>query len=257
MPLRIYLIGRSHLNYDDLNRFLLEHNIKWKRTNGAAQGEEMVEVAGRVCYMSFGRRQKLSNEAFIRHLIDKGHESVLEHVNWTFLLTGVSRAFTHQVVRHRVGFAFSQLSQQYYTQTEAEYLKPQILENFPKASGAWDEAVEVAEKSYKNILKELAEIETPVKNGISKKEMRRLIHSSARSVLPNSTETKIVITANARAIRHFLVVRGSIPGDEEMRLVCGELLKLLKAEAPAFFMDFELKSLEDGSPIVLKKEIKD
>jgi len=65
------------------------------------------------------------------------------------------------------------------------------------------------------------------------------------------------MTANARAIRYFLVVRGSIPGDEEMRIVCGELLKLLKAEAPAFFMDFELKSLPDGSPIVFKKKFED
>lgn len=257
MPLRIYLIGRSHLNYDDLNRFLLENNITWKRSNGAAQGEEMAEFAGRVCYMSFGRKQKKANGAFIRHLIEKGHESVLEHVTWTFLLTGVSRAFTHQVVRHRVGFAFSQLSQQYYDHTEAKFLKPPILANFPKASAAWDKAVEVAEKSYKTILRELAELETPIKNGISKKEMRRLIRSSARSVMPNSTETQIVMTANARAIRHFLVVRGSIPGDEEMRIVCGELLKLLRAEAPAFFMDFELNSLADGSPIVLKKKIED
>ena len=257
MPLRIYLIGRSHLNYDDLDRFLLDHNITWKRSNGAAQEEEMVEVAGRVCYMSFGRRQKQSNEAFIRHLIQKGHESVLEHVNWTFLITGVSRAFTHQLVRHRVGFTFSQLSQQYYDQTEAEFLKPPILANFPKASGAWEQAVEVAKKSYKNILGELAELEDPVKNGISKKEIRRLIRSSARSVLPNATESKIVMTGNARAIRHFFLVRGSIPGDEEMRMVCGELLKLLKVEAPALFMDFELKSLADGSPIVVKKKIEE
>jgi thymidylate synthase (FAD) len=254
MSLKVYLIGRSILNFDELNRFLLDHNITWERTNGATQEEEMVEVAGRVCYMSFGHRQKKSNEAFIQNLVEKGHESVLEHVNWTFLLTGVSRAFTHQVVRHRVGVAFSQLSQQYYDQTEAEFLRPPILANFPKASAAWEEAVEVAKKSYKNILSELSELENPVKNGISKKEMKRLIRSSARSVLPNTTETKIVMTANARALRHFLVVRGSIPGDEEMRIVCRELLKVLKKEAPALFRDFELSSMADGSPIVLKKE---
>jgi len=247
MPLKIYLIGRSHMDFDNLNRFLLEHDITWKRTDGAAQGEEMVEVAGRVCYMSFDHNQKQSNEAFIRHLIKKGHESILEHVTWTFLLIGISRALTHQIVRHRVGFAFSQLSQQYYDQTDAEFLKPPILENFPNASSAWDELVEVAKKSYKNILRELAELENPVKNGI--------IRSAARSVLPNSTETKIVMTANARAIRHLLAVRGSIPGDEEMRTVCGELLTILKAEAPALFMDFELRSLADGSPIVFKKKM--
>ena len=257
MPLRIYLIGRSHLNSDEFNRFLREHNITWTPGPGATHGEELAEISGRVCYMSFGRRQKQSNGAFIRHLIEKGHESVLEHVNWTFLVTGVSRAFTHQLVRHRVGFSFSQLSQQYYDHTEAEFLKPPILANFPKACAAWEQAVATARKSYKDILGELAELENPVKNGISKKEIRRLIRSSARSVLPNATETKIVITANARAIRHFLAVRGSIPGDEEMRTVCGELLKLLKVEAPALFMDFELKSLADGSPIVVKKKIEE
>ena len=257
MPLRIYLIGRSHMDFDNLNRFLSEHHIKWERTDGAAQSEEMVEVAGRVCYMSFERSHKQSNEPFIRHLIEKGHESVLEHVNWTFLLTGVSRALTHQVVRHRVGFAFSQLSQQYYDQTEAEFLKPPILENFPNASAAWQEAVEVAKKSYKNILKELAGLENPVKSGITKKEIRRLMRSASRSVLPNSTETKFVMTANARAIRHLLIVRGSIPGDEEMRTLCGELFTILKAEAPSLFMDFELKSLPDGSPIVFNKKIED
>ncbi len=255
MPLKIYLIGRSHMDFDNLNRFLLEHDITWKRTDGAAQGEEMVEVAGRVCYMSFDHNQKQSNEGFIRHLIKKGHENVLEHVTWTFLLIGVSRALTHQIVRHRVGFAFSQLSQQYYDQTDAEFLKPPILENFPNASSAWDELVEVAKKSYKDILRELAGLENLVKNGISKKEIRRLIRSAARSVLPNSTETKIVMTANARAIRHLLAVRGSIPGDEEMRTVCGELLTILKAEAPALFMDFELRSLADGSPIIFKKKM--
>jgi thymidylate synthase (FAD) len=254
MPLRIYVIGRSHLNLDDLNRFLQEHNITWKRSEDAAHGEEIAEIAGRVCYMSFGKRQKQSNGAFIRHLIEKGHESVLEHVNWTFLITGVSRAFTHQLVRHRVGFSFSQLSQQYFDHTEAEFLKPPILAKFPKACAAWEKAVGAARESYKDILGELAELQNPDKNGITKKEIKRLIRSSARSVLPNATETKIVITANARAIRHFLGVRGSIPGDEEMRRVCGELLKLLKIEAPAFFMDFELKSLADGSPVVVKKK---
>jgi thymidylate synthase (FAD) len=257
MPLRIYLIGRSHLNLDELNRFLLDHNVTWKPSNGATHGEELAEISGRVCYMSFGRRQQDSNVNFIRHLISKGHESVLEHVNWTFLVTGISRAFTHQLVRHRVGFSFSQLSQQYYDQTEAEFLRPPILANFPKASAAWEQAVEVARKSYETILRELSELENPVKNGIGKKEIRRLIRSSARSVLPNATETKIVITANARAIRHFLAVRGSIPGDEEMRIVCGELLRLLKIEAPALFIDFEIKPLADGSPIVIQKKIED
>ena len=257
MPLRIYLIGRSHLDFDALNRFLLDHNASWKRSNDVAQGEEIVEIAGRLCYMSFGKRQKHTNKDFIHHLLRKGHESVLEHVNWTFLVCGVSRAFTHQLVRHRVGFSFSQLSQQYYDQTEAEFIKPPILAKFPKACAAWEQAIHITKKSYREILGELATLDIPSQNGISKKEARRLIRSSARSVLPNATETKIVMTANARAIRNFLCARGSIPGDEEMRMVCAELLKLLKDEAPAIFMDFEIETLGDGSPIVIHREVKE
>ena len=74
----------------------------------------------------------------------------------------------------------------------------------------------------------------------------------ARSVLPNATETKIVVTANARAVRHFLRVRGSIPGDPEMRIVAAEILKILANEAPALFFDFSVEQLPDGSPIVMQ-----
>ena len=85
---------------------------------------------------------------------------------------------------------------------------------------------------------------------MQKKEIRRAVRSAARSVLPNATETKILVTVNARALRHFFKVRGSIPGDEEMRTVAAELLKLLQLEAPSIFLDFHIETLPDGSPIV-------
>jgi flavin-dependent thymidylate synthase len=75
--------------------------------------EKIVENAGRVCYLSFENLSGRSTELYIQNLIRQGHESVLEHASWTFVLTGVSRSFSHQMVRHRAGFAYSQLSQQY------------------------------------------------------------------------------------------------------------------------------------------------
>jgi thymidylate synthase (FAD) len=255
MNLAVYLLSRSQLDVEAVLSFLRNQGTAWKRSPIATEAEELVEVAGRVCYMSFGQHQSLrTNREYIQHLISMEHESVLEHVSWTFLLTGISRAFTHQLVRHRVGFAFSQLSQQYHDETEAEFVEPSLLLQFPKAREAWQRAVQAAKEAYQDIVNSIKE---PAAEGGAewpKRELRRAMRSAARSVLPNATETKIVVTANARALRHFLRVRGSIPGDEEMRRVAAELLKYLHIEAPSLFCDFRIDTLSDGSPIVLHQD---
>ncbi|MBZ5664643.1 MAG: FAD-dependent thymidylate synthase [Acidobacteriia bacterium] len=211
----------------------------------------MVEVSGRICYMSFGAKQSpRSNADYIRNLIDQGHESVLEHVSWTFLLTGVSRAFTHQLVRHRIGFSFSQLSQQYHEETAATFVEPAHLMLSPGALAAWHNAMAVSKESYNVILDSLKELNGSPGLALQEKEFKRAIRSAARSVLPNATETKIVVTANARSLRHFFDVRGSIPGDVEMREVASELFRLVQTEAPALFSDFALTTLPDETPIL-------
>lgn len=266
MP-RVLLLATTHFDVDAFCSFVREAVARethapssidegWNRSPGATEAEELVEAAGRVCYMSFASRQSpKSNTEYIHHLIQSGHESVLEHVNWTFLLDGVSRAFTHQLVRHRVGFAFSQLSQQYHDEAEAEFVEPLQLEQFPESRAAWLRCVEAARTLYSQIRDEVAEKEAEL--GLEGREATRAIRSIARSVLPNATATKIVVTANARAVRHFLRVRGSIPGDTEMRLVAAELLKILTADAPALFFDFHIEKLSDGSPIVIHTAPKD
>src|SRR5689334_13364185 len=118
MSPHVYLISSPRFKIAEFNRFLAAERLQWKRTPHSAPAEELVEVSGRICYLSFGALQSpRSNREYIQNLIDREHESVLEHASWTFLLTGVSRAFTHQLVRHRVGFSFSQLSQQYHDET--------------------------------------------------------------------------------------------------------------------------------------------
>jgi len=250
---KIYLIGRSHFQAESLLRFLQGENADWHRTHGATEIEEIVEVSGRVCYMSFGERQSpRSNADYISNLIRQGHESVLEHVSWTFVLAGVSRAFTHQLVRHRVGFAFSQLSQQYYEETAATFVEPFHLQKSPEALQAWRNAVAISQEAYKTILDSLKELNGAPGLDLQQKEFKRAIRSAARSVLPNATETKIVVTANARALRYFFKVRGSIPGDLEMREVGASLFNVVRAEAPSLFADFRLETLSDGSPVLVQ-----
>ena len=251
MMMRIHLIARPCFDVETFLSFLRDQDTSWTRSPRATEAEEIVEVSGRLCYMSFGDHQSpKQNGEYIAHLIRLGHESVLEHVSWTFLLTGVSRAFTHQLVRHRVGFAFSQLSQQYHDEAEAEFVEPRELQKFPEAQAAWRNAMLASRQAYQTIAKILGQMERePEWRGL-RKEARRAIRSAARSVLPNATETKIVVTANARALRHFLKVRGSIVGDVEMRQVAAGLLRHLAVEALSLFADFSIQRMEDGSPIV-------
>ena len=198
--------------------------------------------------MSFGKAQSPRDlRAYIGNLVDKGHDSVLEHATWTFAITGVSRAFSHQLVRHRAGFSFSQLSQQYHEEVNARFVIPEVLLRQPDLLDNWKEYVQAAQKGYNELLQRVRMQQPP---NPSVGEQRRALRSAARSVMPNATETKIVVTANARAIRYFLIVRGSTVGDIEMRRVCGLLLEAMRLEAPLIFEDFELENLPEGTPRV-------
>ncbi|MBV9124754.1 MAG: FAD-dependent thymidylate synthase, partial [Planctomycetes bacterium] len=98
----VYLVGRQILDPGALDRFLRDHGVSWK-TDTEVGSEELIEVAGRLCYMSFARPRPGGNEVYIRHLLEVGHGSVLEHAVWNFIFTGVSRSLTHELVRHRAG----------------------------------------------------------------------------------------------------------------------------------------------------------
>lgn len=251
MNLQVYLISRPNFDAEEFFCFLKKKRTGWVRSRRAKPAEELVEAAGRICYFSFGENQICkSNEEYIRRLIESEHESVLEHVNWTFVVTGVSRSLTHQLVRHRVGFSFSQLSQQFHDESDAEFVEPPELRDFPQAQDIWKNAVDSAREAYRRL-----------KNAINKRSSEsgkakisdKAVRTIARSVLPNATESKIVITANARALRHFLRIRGTVLCDVEMRRLAACILQTLKVEAPALFFDFSIEELGDGSLAVAHK----
>jgi thymidylate synthase (FAD) len=241
----ITLISRPSvaLTIDEINSIFCSQLQAGQRENAS---ERIVEIAGRVCYMSFNNPSGRSTAAYIKNLIRQGHESVLEHATWTVILSGVSRAFTHQLVRHRVGFAFSQLSQQYVDQSALRFVVPaEILVNRDLRQH-WEDSMLALRREYGILLQELkAEIAN-----LAPKERIRSLRSAARSILPNCIETMIAVTGNARAFRHFLSVRGSIEGDIEMRRVSSDLLALLNEEAPNLFADFQREIHIDDWPIL-------
>jgi thymidylate synthase (FAD) len=250
MTAELYVLSRPTFT-EDFRDFLLKEECDWIETASAKPAERLIEFAGRVCYMAFGSRQfRTSNAAYIQNLIAQGHESVLEHANWSFLLSGVTRAFTHQLVRHRPGFAYSQLSQQYHDESEARFVPPRGIERSRAAAAAWKDAVEACRRAYRTII---AESDSLALDGtLPKREAARALRSTARSVLPNATETIIVVTANARAIRHFLTVRGAIAGDEEMRVVSRLVYDMIAVDAPSLIGDFQARTRADGSPEVVR-----
>jgi thymidylate synthase (FAD) len=244
---RLVIVTRPNFDRTAIETFLGEQDLSWHSDEEATDAENLIEIAGRVCYMSFGERQSpKSNREYIRHLIAQGHESVLEHASWSFFLSGVSRGFSHQLVRHRVGFAFSQLSQQYVDHGSAETVMPEVVKEIPEAAELWETAVDRGLADYRELLRVLdgAPADLPPR------ERSRLLRSAARTLLPSASETKLVFSANARAIRHFLATRGGIEGDEEMRIVSASLLGLMRGEAPSVFKDFSLEVLTDGIPVV-------
>jgi thymidylate synthase (FAD) len=253
---RLYVIGRPSFDIESFVTFLSRTGVRWDSTQGASDAENVVEVAGRICYMSFGPRQRTKpNRAYIANLIRQGHESVLEHVSWTFLLDGVSRAFSHQFVRHRVGFSFSQLSQQYHEENNAVFIEPRAIQDLPELSRLWHETVARCREAYRNIASTLAKADLVDQLNGKEREALRALRGAARSVLPNATETKIVFTANARALRHFLALRGSVIGDEEMRLVSRLIFDRVQQEAPSLFQDFRCRMFGDGLPLVCQEGV--
>jgi thymidylate synthase (FAD) len=208
----------------------------------ASDGERLAEFAGRLCYMSQRNPAKRPTAEYLENIKKQGHGSVLEHANYSLLLEGVSRSLTHELVRHRAGWAYSQLSQRYVDETDARFVMPPAIIGDIALEDAWKAQMEMAQKTYVALVDQLMERYGWVADKVHRRKMAR---EAARGVLPNSTETKIVATANARAWRTMLELRSSEGAELEIRRLAVLLIRTLQAEAPAFFSDFELYTAED------------
>ena len=183
--------------------------------------EKLIEEAGRTCYLSLDRIAEGTEKSFIRNCIKRGHHSILEHASASFRITGASRAFTHQLVRHRLA-SFSQQSQRYVDEAGFNYIMPEAVLEDAEAAKAFREQMARAEETYR-FLRE---------RGVRKED--------ARFVLPNASESQIVFSANFRELRAIFRLRLERGAQWEIRRVCSDMLKLLQEAAPAVFSDFIL-----------------
>jgi thymidylate synthase (FAD) len=202
-------------------------------------------MGGRVCYMSFGKGRK-TNAEYLSNIIGVGHGSVLEHGVWNFVFTGVSRSFTHELVRHRAGFGYSQLSQRYVDESTADFVEPDCIADDPELHAIWLESIRQSHEAYCRLVEGLARTFESEPSGTLR---RKLARQAARSVLPNATETKIFVTANARALRHFIELRANEHAETEIRAVAVKVLRLMQKEAQNIFGDYTIERLADGSEV--------
>ena len=242
---QVYLVGRQDLDRAEIDRFLGDHGMNWE-TDTEVRGEQLIEAGGRLCYVSYGKGRK-TNEEYIGNIIGRKHGSVLEHAAWNFIISGVSRTFTHELIRHRAGWAYSQLSQRYVDESDASYVEPTIIAEDPQLHETWQRAIETAHAAYLDLVGTLsAKLEAAGVKGTSRRKMAR---EAARSVLPNATETMIFCTVNARALRHFIELRGSEGAEAEIRRVAVQFLRIMQQEAPSVFGDYEILTLENGTEV--------
>jgi thymidylate synthase (FAD) len=183
------------------------------------EAEKVIERAGRTCYLSFDRQTEESAPRFIRARIKTGHDSILEHASATFRITDVSRALTHQLVRHRLA-SYSQQSQRYVNEDDFAYIMPDSVAGNAEAAALYRDFMEQTRSTY------------------AKLRTMNILKEDARFVLPNAVSTEIMFTANFREFRHFFNIRLEKHAQWEIRHAAYDMLMILKDLAPSVFSDF-------------------
>ncbi|MHC2547211.1 FAD-dependent thymidylate synthase [Corynebacterium hesseae] len=225
--------------------FHTPRGVDWKADEGASESEALVEFAGRACYESFDKPnpRTASNQAYLHHILEVGHDALLEHATATLYIRGLSRSATHELVRHR-HFSFSQLSQRFVHSDEAEVVLPKFIAEDEQLTRLTLQAADEARFVYEELLDALESKLEEEPNALLRKKQAR---QAARAVLPNLTESRIVVTGNYRAWRHFIGARATEQADTEMRQLAVTCLKLLREQSPVLFDDFHITTLSDGT----------
>ena len=236
VPLNVQLIASTTFDVPE---------VAW--STDADGGEALIEFAGRACYESWDKPnpRTASNAGYLRHVLEVGHTSLFEHATATFYITGISRSCTHELIRHR-HFSYSQLSQRFVPEHDSNVVAPPAIRGDAELEELFLAATDASRAAYAELLARLEDKFEGVPNAILRRKQAR---QAARSVLPNATETRIVVTGNYRAWRHFIGMRATEHADVEIRQLAVECLRQLAELAPTAFGDFEIGELADGTEV--------
>jgi len=246
---KVFLIACTRLDTDQV--------LAWLRHVGGmrciehltgSDPEQLIELAARRCYRSFDvglnpnvTKIREDSREYHRNVLQVGHGSVLEHATCTWAIEDCSRVFTHELVRNRVGNAFSQESLRYVRLNDLRFWFPKELDANPAALQIFLEAITYLE-SCQNRLAEVFGIDSIKEFSVKKK-----LTSLFRRIAPMGLSTGIVFTCNMRSLRWLIEQRTSDAAEEEMRIIVGQMAEIAKRNWPMLFGDFDRSgSLESG-----------
>jgi thymidylate synthase (FAD) len=247
----VFLIARPSIDVEGMSGYLSDvGGESWlkrrlEESDGKPNGGELlVEFGGRACYRSWEpglnvnvSKVRTDQREYFANILRSAHGSVLEHANYSFAIRNCSRVFTHEIVRHRAGSAFSQESLRYVRLTDIGFRVPPALE---PVRGQVLAIVEQLEEFQLGAAAELGIDEEGVPFHVKKE-----VTSALRRLAPIGLSTDIIWTANARTLRHVIEMRTAPGAEEELRLVFDTIARMMQAEASGLFQDFVRE--EDGS----------
>lgn len=254
----VHLISKPHVSVSSLSEFLggfqpdLQFGQYLDDPDELPSGTKLCKVAGQLCYASFGPKRTYNKDAerYFRNIKESGHGSVLEHANFTLLCYGISRSVTHELVRHRAGFGFSQLSQRYVSGKVLRFVeRPEYVDD-PELHTLFEERIDRAAADYERTAESLLEKQKSGSEILSaeyRTDLRKKVQQTARSLLPNETEAPIVVTGNARAWRHMIEMRANSHAETEIRALAFGAYLCLAATDQYLFSDYRPVSLPDGT----------
>lgn len=257
----VIMIAAPHVDLKGMEEFLAGFPKEYefvrylKDPTSLPPAEELCKVAGQTCYMSFGPKRTWNQDAqkYFDNLISSGHGSVLEHANFTFLLYGISRSVTHELVRHRAGMGYSQLSQRYVSGRVLRFVERPEYQDDEFLHSRFEKRIDMLVQEYEETAEYLAVKQREgyqILSADEKTDLRKKVQQAARSVLPNETEAPIVVTGNVRAWRHVINMRANEHAEIEIRRAAFEIFRCLKTVSPVLFYDFEAVHLPDGTHAV-------
>lgn len=200
--------------------------------------EKLVATAAKLCYSESDVDHLQENltdekvESFLNMLMNIGHESPIEHASFTFAIEGISRACSHQLVRHRIA-SYSQKSQRYVNETQFEYVVPPIIKDDETLTTKFDDTMKTIQKAYDELRDALVEKYT--NDGMTTQDAKKKANEDARMVLPNACCTSIIVTMNIRSLFNFFNHRCCNRAQWEIRAVAEEMYKLCVSVAPTIF----------------------
>jgi thymidylate synthase (FAD) len=216
---------------------------------------QLCKTAGQTCYMSFGpgRTKNENAAAYFERLTSAGHGSVLEHASFSFLLYGISRSVTHELVRHRAGAGFSQVSQRYVSGAVLRFVERPEYQEDQELHRLFEERADRAAAEYEEMAQRLLgrqEGGASMLTADYKTDARKKVQQTARSLLPNETEAPMVFTGNVRALRHIVEMRADAHAESEIRNLAVRIFLCLVTSDPILFGDYRIGELPDGTSTV-------